>query len=119
MSPSPRTRHLPADCALQLLKKHGLQPIETGLYPRPTPLPTGLAGWLATFARNTFLADIDDATAESIMNEVEGLCKVDMYWSTAHPGMGVPRSDEQEAGHEEEWELMYVRLRGKAMWSGD
>lgn len=95
-------------------------PIETGLYPRPTPLPTGLAGWLATFARNTFLADIDETTSESIMKDVEDLCKVDMYWSTSHPGMGVATdSGAQKKPEEEGWELMYVRLRGKAIWRGD
>jgi SAM-dependent methyltransferase len=28
----------------------GLEPVEVALIPRPTPLPTGMAGWLETFA---------------------------------------------------------------------
>ena len=91
--------------------------LEAGLYPRPTPRPTGLRGWLKTFARNTFLAGLDDSVADEIMQEVEDVCKVDMYWNTSHPGMGEPIEAGENKG-EEGWELMYVRLRGKAQWDG-
>jgi len=33
-----------------LLEAHGLRVDEIRLIPRPTPLPTGMAGWLETFA---------------------------------------------------------------------
>lgn len=35
------------------------------IIPRPTPLPTGMAGWLATFA-GPFLAGLDAAEAARI-----------------------------------------------------
>lgn len=108
----------------QLLSQHGLNPIESGLFPRPTPVPTGLKGWLATFARNTFLTGLDDSTAEEIIEEVEEICRVDMYWNNAHPGMGVTSSrtatgSDGSAEGQEGWEVMYVRLRGKATWPGE
>jgi SAM-dependent methyltransferase len=36
----------------------GLEPVQVALIPRPTPLPTGMAGWLATFA-DPFLSGVD------------------------------------------------------------
>lgn len=56
------------------------------------------------------------------MQQVEDICKPDMYWNTAHPGVGVSASSSGvNNGHEKDeegWELMYVRLRGKARFAG-
>jgi trans-aconitate methyltransferase len=38
----------------ELLEQHGFHVDSIVLVPRPTPLPTGMAGWLATFARGFF-----------------------------------------------------------------
>ncbi|MFY0990769.1 class I SAM-dependent methyltransferase [Halomonas sp. C05BenzN] len=38
------------------------------LIPRPTPLPTGMAGWLATFA-NPFLHGLDDEVREAVLED--------------------------------------------------
>ncbi|MDI5984112.1 class I SAM-dependent methyltransferase [Halomonas sp. M4R5S39] len=38
------------------------------LLPRPTPLPTGMAGWLATFA-NPFLHGLDDDVREAVLED--------------------------------------------------
>jgi SAM-dependent methyltransferase len=47
------------------LARHGFEVREIGLYPRPTPLPTGIRGWLETFAGGMLDAAIrDDAIAE-------------------------------------------------------
>jgi SAM-dependent methyltransferase len=43
----------------------GLEPVEVALIPRPTPLPTGMAGWLATFA-DPFLAGLDAAARDAV-----------------------------------------------------
>jgi len=99
----------------QLLRERGMTPLGTGLYPRPTPLPTGLQGWLKMFARNTFLPGLDPRLCDEILNEVEDICRVDMYWNDGHPGMGEGDVKKGEEG----WELMYVRLRGVARWDGD
>ena len=42
------------------------------LIPRPTPLPTGMRGWLDTFA-NPFLAGVEDEERERIFEEVTSL----------------------------------------------
>ena len=52
------------------LAHHGLVPHAVTLTPRPTPLPTGLAGWLATFAA-PFLRDVADPDA--LLAEAEAL----------------------------------------------
>lgn len=65
------------------------------LYPRPTPLPTGLAGWLRTFAF-AFLSHLPSAEQDSMIAEVCERLKCDL-WS-----------------EEEGWVVMYVRLRFKA-----
>ena len=48
-----------------LLEAHGFRVDEARLIPRPTPLPTGMAGWLATFAQPYMqrLPESDRATA--------------------------------------------------------
>lgn len=64
---------------------------------------------------------MDDHTTNEIIQEVEDLCKVDMYWNMSHPGMGVSADSADTASGEglEGWEVMYVRLRGKAVWEGE
>ena len=42
------------------LERHGFEVDECRLVPRPTPLPTGVEGWLATFA-DPFLDGLDEA----------------------------------------------------------
>jgi len=47
--------YFPSDKDYRLkLEQHGFEVIEIGLIPRPTPLPTDMAGWLDTFAENFF-----------------------------------------------------------------
>ena len=45
-----------------------------------------------------------------------------MYWNMSHPGMGLPTDGTAASGGEGEgeegWEVMYVRLRGKATFPG-
>jgi hypothetical protein len=43
------------------------------------------------FARNTFLAGLDSKLCDEVLKEVEDVCRVDMYWNDAHPGMGKDR----------------------------
>jgi trans-aconitate methyltransferase len=69
------------------LAKHGLSVTQIALVPRPTPLPTGIRGWLETFERAT-LDKIPERERESFLQEVEDLlrpeiCDVDGRW-TAH-----------------------------------
>lgn len=66
------------------------------LVPRPTPLPTGLRGWLLTFGF-AFLDPLkDDEERESVISEVCDKMRIDLV-------------DE-----EGEWSCMYVRLRFSA-----
>jgi SAM-dependent methyltransferase len=55
-----------------LLQAHGFEVREVALIPRPTFLPTGIAGWLATFAA-PFLAVVPEAEHPAILREVEAL----------------------------------------------
>lgn len=50
-----------------LLEKHGFNVQHIGLYPRPTPLPTGMAGWLATFAAPILPANINNETRRQVL----------------------------------------------------
>lgn len=95
---------------VQLLTANGLQPGEVALYPRPTPLPTDIVGWVTTFARSTFFAAFSDNEANELMKEVQELCRPDAYWSVETPGRGMISTDSKSDG----WEIMYVRLRGMA-----
>jgi hypothetical protein len=69
------------------LNAHGFTVREIALIPRPTPLPTGIRGWLETFERatldriphdqrETFLQDVEDLLRE-------GVCDSAGNW-TAH-----------------------------------
>jgi trans-aconitate methyltransferase len=55
-----------------LLRAHGFTVRQIALIPRPTSLPTGIAGWLATFAA-PFLAPVPAAEHAEILKEVEAL----------------------------------------------
>ncbi|BGP44067.1 hypothetical protein JCM10449v2_008124 [Rhodotorula kratochvilovae] len=83
-----------------ILEKEGFRVESCDLIPRPTPLPTGLRGWLETFAF-AFLDALPSPTArEEVINEVCRRLEVDM------------KHDVGEG--EERWTVMYVRLRFKA-----
>ncbi|WP_225770075.1 class I SAM-dependent methyltransferase [Inquilinus sp. Marseille-Q2685] len=54
------------------LQAQGFRVDTIGLMPRPTPLPTGMRGWLDTFA-NPLLDGIDGAARAALLDEVEAL----------------------------------------------
>jgi trans-aconitate methyltransferase len=54
------------------LQTHGFMVLRMELIPRPTPLPTGMRGWLDTFA-SPFLAGVSDAERGDILEEVTSL----------------------------------------------
>jgi hypothetical protein len=73
-----------ADAYSRLLRAHGFRVETIALLPRPTLLPTGLRGWLDTFA-NPFLAGIDAAERTEILAAVTALlapvlCDNDGRW---------------------------------------
>jgi EmrB/QacA subfamily drug resistance transporter len=55
-----------------LLAAHGFEVERIDLIPRPTPLPTGIAGWLATFAL-PFMTHLQEAERPGFVAEVEAL----------------------------------------------
>ncbi|GAA5964228.1 hypothetical protein JCM3765_002777 [Sporobolomyces pararoseus] len=81
----------------QLLEEVGFQVETCELVPRPTPLPTGLKGWLETFAFDFLSVCKSQEEREEVIEEVCKLCEMDMK----DPANG-------------EWMVMYVRLRFKA-----
>ena len=97
-----------------LLTARGLVPKDVALFPRPTPLPGDLVGWLKTFVRNTFFASYDEQEQNRLMDQVQELCRVDNFWTNATPGMGTVSEGKQG---EEGWEIMYVRIGGLALKS--
>jgi trans-aconitate methyltransferase len=74
------------------LESHGFRVMQIDLIPRPTPLPTGMRGWLETFERAT-LDEIPPAERESFIVEVEDLLREEVC---------------DAAGN---WTAHYVRLR--------
>ena len=52
----------------------GLVVKDIGLFPRPTPLPTGMTGWLRTFRVSQF-ASIPAALAQQIEDEIVDLLR--------------------------------------------
>lgn len=56
------------------LEAAGFQVQKIGLVPRPTPLPTGMAGWLATFA-NPFMAALPEPEREAALAETVDLLR--------------------------------------------
>jgi trans-aconitate methyltransferase len=57
-----------------LLERHGFRVELAILFPRPTPLPTGMAGWLHTFGHGALSAVPEDQRAE-VEQEVIDLLK--------------------------------------------
>ena len=75
-----------------LSESHGFVVTDIRLIARPTPLPTGIEGWLATFA-GPFLSAVDPGKHDQIVAEIRDLLK----WSLCD-GQG-------------RWTVDYVRLR--------
>jgi trans-aconitate methyltransferase len=82
-----------------LLERHGFEVERILLAPRPTPLPTGMRGWLLTF-RKPFFEAMPEATCESVIAELEDLLE---------PAL------RDRAGN---WTADYVRLRVRAIRKG-
>jgi SAM-dependent methyltransferase len=87
-----------ADAFTALHEGVGFTEVEAQLIPRPTPLATGLRGWLKTF-RAGFLDDagVPEAARARVIDEVEALLA---------PAL------RDAAGH---WTADYVRLRWRAL----
>ena len=79
-----------------LLEANGFSVERIGLFPRPTPLPTGLRGWLSTF-RESYFEQWPDAQREQVISEIENLLA---------PAL------RDKAGN---WTADYVRLRVAAV----
>jgi trans-aconitate methyltransferase len=74
------------------LAQHGFAVNQISLIPRPTPLPTGIRGWLETFERAT-LDNIPRGQHESFVREVEELLRPEICDTRGN------------------WTAHYVRLR--------
>ncbi|GAA5838125.1 hypothetical protein JCM11251_004716 [Rhodosporidiobolus azoricus] len=70
------------------------------LIPRPTPLPTGLRGWLETFAFAFLDALPNQSDRDTVIDKVCKKLEVDLKHDVG--------------GGESKWTVMYVRLRFKA-----
>src|SRR5512134_1750475 len=57
-----------------LLESHGFVVTDIRLIARPTPLPTGIEGWLATFA-GPFLSAVDPGKHDQIVSEIRDLLR--------------------------------------------
>jgi trans-aconitate methyltransferase len=77
------------------LEQHQFHVESSELIPRPTPLPTGMSGWLRTFA-NPFLAGLDAEVGTRILAQAEELMAPSLC---------------DDAGN---WTADYVRLRFRA-----
>jgi SAM-dependent methyltransferase len=77
------------------LDRHGFRVDSIALVPRPTPLPTGMRGWLETFANPFFVGMSEDARKEATE------CVLAL----------LERSLRDTAGN---WTADYVRIRVKA-----
>ena len=91
----PRQRYYPtvAEYTSRLVA-HGFTVEEIALIPRPTPLATGMRGWLQVFERSTLDRLGDDA--ETVLDEIENLLRPSLC---------------DVAG---QWTADYVRLRFRA-----
>ncbi|GAA6001973.1 class I SAM-dependent methyltransferase [Rhodotorula paludigena] len=84
-----------------ILEKEGFRVESCELVPRPTSLPTGLRGWLETFAFAFLDALSSPAEREAVIEEVCRRLEIDMKHDVGNGGNG-------------KWTVMYVRLRFKA-----
>lgn len=93
--PAERRRYYPSDDEYRArLEAHGFDVREISLIPRPTPLPTGMRGWLEIFERATL--DRLGAARDSVRQEIEDLLRPSLCdWRGR-------------------WMAPYVRLRFKA-----
>ncbi|MGE0845103.1 MAG: trans-aconitate 2-methyltransferase [Flavobacteriaceae bacterium] len=55
-----------------MLERHGFTAISTSLHARPTPLPTGLKGWLSTF-RRAYFEQYEPAVRAGVLDEIEAV----------------------------------------------
>jgi trans-aconitate methyltransferase len=76
----------------ELLGRTGFTVDRIALVPRPTPLPTGLRGWISTF-RKPFFDQFPLAEREAVLGEVEDILRPVLCDSRGH------------------WTADYVRLR--------
>lgn len=84
-----------ADEYRQLLEEQGFMVEDIGLFPRPTPLPTGAAGWILHF-RKPFFDQFDETLRPQVINDVVELLRPCL------------------CDHQGNWTADYVRLRVKA-----
>lgn len=75
-----------------LLAKHGFEILSIALIPRPTPLPTGMDGWLETFAKGV-LANLPESARAAAKSETVELLRPALCDSSGR------------------WTADYVRLR--------
>jgi SAM-dependent methyltransferase len=88
-------RYYPGDDEYRArLTAHGFTVTRISLIPRPTPLPTGIRGWLGIFERSTL--DRLGAVSESALTEIEDLLRP------------------QLCDREGRWTADYIRLRFSA-----
>jgi len=91
---SQERRYYPSDGEYRArLTAHGFAVQQISLIPRPTPLPTGIRGWLGIFERATL--DRLGAGSESAVDEIEELLRPSLC-------------------HQGRWTADYVRLRFSA-----
>lgn len=74
-----------ADEYARQLQAHGFEVESIALIPRPTPLPTGIAGWLRTFA-DPFLYGVEPSVRRRVLEDTEtllrpALCDAQGRWS--------------------------------------
>lgn len=79
-----------------LLKRHGFEVITANVFPRPTPLPTDVLGWLKTFAQ-PFTAVLPEEQREGFLADVAERCRPVLCGNDGH------------------WVADYVRLRFAAI----
>lgn len=86
-----------AEAFTALNRAAGFVDVEARIIPRPTPLPTGVRGWLATF-RAGFLdeAGVPEAARAAVVDEIEALLQPVLCDSDGN------------------WQADYVRLRWQA-----
>jgi SAM-dependent methyltransferase len=93
--PPPEGRYYPTDREYRArLETHGFAVDQIALIPRPTPLPTGIRGWLEVFERTTL--DALGGEREAALAEIEDLLRPSLR---------------DAAG---QWTADYVRLRFRA-----